>query len=199
MGTTCCGLSRKGFESQPTCPIMPFIFKPTALPGVVVIEPQVFEDDRGFFMETYKKSDFISAGLDVDFVQENHSRSVQGTLRGLHLQRAPRAQGKLVRAVEGEILDVAADIRRESPTFGQWVSVTLSAENRRSVYIPAGYAHGFCVVSPDAQVLYKTTDEYAPELEWGVRWDDPVLGIPWPVSAPLLSSRDSHWPALSNV
>ena len=178
---------------------MPFIFKPTALPGVVVIEPEVFPDDRGFFMETYKKSDFIAAGLDVDFVQENHSRSVRGTLRGLHLQRAPRAQGKLVRAIEGEILDVAADIRRESPTFGQWVSVTLSAENRRSVYIPAGYAHGFCVVSPDAQVLYKTTDEYAPELEWGVRWDDPVLGIPWPVSAPRLSSRDSRWPALSDV
>jgi dTDP-4-dehydrorhamnose 3,5-epimerase len=178
---------------------MPFIFKPTALPGVVVIEPEVFPDDRGFFMETYKKSDFIAAGLDVDFVQENHSRSVLGTLRGLHLQRAPRAQGKLVRAVEGEILDVAADIRRESPTFGQWVSVTLSAENRLSVYIPAGYAHGFCVVSPDAQVLYKTTDEYAPELEWGVRWDDPVLGIPWPVSAPRLSSRDSRWPALKDV
>jgi dTDP-4-dehydrorhamnose 3,5-epimerase len=178
---------------------MPFIFRPTTLPGVVVIEPAVFPDDRGFFMETYKKSDFIAAGLDVDFVQENHSRSVQGTLRGLHLQRAPRAQGKLVRAVEGEILDVAADIRRESPTFGQWVSVTLSAENRLSVYIPAGYAHGFCVVSPDAQVLYKTTDEYAPDLEWGVRWDDPVLGIPWPVSAPRLSSRDSRWPALSDV
>jgi dTDP-4-dehydrorhamnose 3,5-epimerase len=124
---------------------------------------------------------------------------VQGTLRGLHLQRAPRAQGKLVRAVEGEILDVAADIRRESATFGQWVSVTLSADNRRSVYIPAGYAHGFCVVSPDAQVLYKTTDEYAPELEWGVRWDDPVLGIPWPVSAPRLSARDSRWPALSDI
>jgi dTDP-4-dehydrorhamnose 3,5-epimerase len=178
---------------------MPFIFTPTALPGVVVIEPEVFPDERGFFMETYKKSDFIAAGLDVDFVQENHSRSVHGTLRGLHLQRAPRAQGKLVRAIEGEILDVAADIRRESPTFGQWVSVTLSAQNGLSVYIPAGYAHGFCVVSPDAQVLYKTTDEYAPELEWGVRWDDPVLGIPWPVSAPRLSSRDSRWPALSDV
>ena len=175
---------------------MPFTFTPTALPGVVIIEPKVFADERGFFMETYKRSDFAAAGLDVEFVQENHSRSVQGTLRGLHLQRPPRAQGKLVRVLEGEIWDVAADIRRESPTFGQWEGVTLSAENRRSIYIPAGYAHGFCVVSPEAQVVYKTTDEYAPELEWGVRWDDPVLGIRWPVSAPTLSARDGNWPPL---
>src|SRR3954451_5361232 len=117
---------------------MPFTFAPTALPGVLVIEPQVFPDERGFFMEVYKKSEFRAAGLNPEFVQENHSRSVQGTLRGLHLQRAPRAQGKLVRVVEGEIFDVAADIRRESPTFGQWVSVTLSAANHRAVYIPAG-------------------------------------------------------------
>jgi dTDP-4-dehydrorhamnose 3,5-epimerase len=174
-------------------------FTPTDLPGVVVIEPHVFPDDRGFFLEVYKKSDFISAGLDVEFVQQNHSRSVQGTLRGLHLQRPPRAQGKLVRAIAGEIFDVAADIRRESPTFGQWVSVALSAENQRSVYIPAGYAHGFCVVSPEAEVLYNTTDEYAPEFEWGVRWDDPVLGIRWPVSSPRLSARDSAWPGLNEV
>jgi dTDP-4-dehydrorhamnose 3,5-epimerase len=178
---------------------MPFIFTPTALPGVVVIEPKVFADDRGFFMETYKKSDFVPAGIDVDFVQENHSKSVAGTLRGLHLQRPPKAQGKLIRVVAGEIFDVAADIRRDSPNFGRWVSVTLSAENRRSVFIPAGYAHGFCVVSPQAEVVYKTTDEYAPELEWGVRWDDPELGIPWPVSEPLLSPRDSKWPTLTGI
>jgi dTDP-4-dehydrorhamnose 3,5-epimerase len=178
---------------------MPFTFTPAALPGVVVIEPTVFGDDRGFFMETYKKSDFAGAGLDVDFVQENHSKSVEGTLRGLHLQRAPKAQGKLVRAVEGEIFDVAADIRRESPTFGKWVSVVLSAENRRSVFIPAGYAHGFCVVSSEAQVVYKTTAEYAPELEWGVRWDDPLLAISWPVYKPLLSQRDGRWPFLART
>jgi dTDP-4-dehydrorhamnose 3,5-epimerase len=166
---------------------------------MVVIEPKVFADDRGFFMETYKKSDFVPAGIDVDFVQENHSKSVAGTLRGLHLQRPPKAQGKLIRVVAGEIFDVAADIRRDSPNFGRWVSVTLSAENRRSVFIPAGYAHGFCVVSPQAEVVYKTTDEYAPELEWGVRWDDPELGIPWPVSEPLLSPRDSKWPALTGI
>ena len=175
---------------------MPFVFTPTTLPGVVVIEPEVFEDERGFFMEIYKRSEFVAAGLDVDFVQENHSRSVRGTLRGLHLQRPPKAQGKLVRAIEGEIFDVAVDIRPDSPTFGRWESVTLSAENRRSIYIPAGYAHGFCVLSAEAQVVYKTTDEYAPELEWGVRWDDPVLGIPWPLSAPTLSRRDSNWPRL---
>ncbi len=177
---------------------MPFLFTPASLPGVVIIEPKVFADDRGFFMETYKKSEFAAAGLDVAFVQENHSRSVRGTLRGLHLQRPPGAQGKLVRVLEGEIFDVAADIRPDSPTFGQWESVTLSAENRRSIYIPEGYAHGFCVLSAEAQVVYKTTAEYAPELEWGVRWDDPTLGIPWPVSAPLLSPRDSRWPPLQD-
>ena len=148
-------------------------------------------------MEIYKRSEFAAAGLDVEFVQENHSRSAQGTLRGLHLQRPPRAQGKLVRVIEGEILDVAADSRCESATFGQWVSVPLSAENRRSVYIPAGFAHGFCVVSSVAEVVYKMTEEYSPELEWGARWDDPVLGIRWPVSAPRLSQRDSNWPPLA--
>jgi dTDP-4-dehydrorhamnose 3,5-epimerase len=175
---------------------MPFTFTAGGLPGVVIIEPKVFGDYRGFFMETYKKSDFVAAGLDVDFVQENHSRSVKGTLRGLHLQRLPKAQGKLVRAIEGEVFDVAADIRRDSPTFGRWMSVILSAENRRSLFIPAGYAHGFCVTSPEAQVVYKTTAEYDPELELGVRWDDPRLAISWPVTRPTLSDRDRRWPHL---
>ena len=178
---------------------MPFAFHETSLPGVVVIEPTVFDDQRGFFMETYKRSDFAAAGIAVDFVQENHSRSVQGTLRGLHGQRPPKAQGKLVRAVEGEVFDVAVDIRRDSRTFGQWASVSLSAANRRSVFIPAGYAHGFCVLSPEAQVIYKTTEEYAPELEYGVRWDDPTLNIPWPIVTPRLSPRDSRWPLLSEI
>jgi dTDP-4-dehydrorhamnose 3,5-epimerase len=176
---------------------MPFTFAAAALPGVVIIEPTVFADSRGFFMETYKKSDFLAAGLDIEFVQENHSRSLHGTLRGLHLQRPPRAQGKLVRVLQGEILDVAADIRPDSPTFRQWETVVLSAENRRSLYIPPGYAHGFCVLSPEAEVVYKTTAEYAPELEWGVRWDDPALAIPWPISSPILSGRDSKWPPLT--
>jgi dTDP-4-dehydrorhamnose 3,5-epimerase len=178
---------------------MPFTFTSASLPGVVVIEPKVFADDRGFFMETYKKSDFVGGGLDMEFVQENHSRSVQGTLRGLHLQRPPRAQGKLVRVIAGEIFDVAADIRRDSSSFGQWVGMVLSADNRRSLFIPAGYAHGFCVVSAEAEVVYKTTAEYAPDLEWGVRWDDPVLAIPWPIANPILSPRDSRWPALTDL
>ena len=178
---------------------MPFTFDKTALPGVIVVQPAVFDDRRGFFMETYKRSDFAAAGIPVAFVQENHSRSVQGTLRGLHGQRPPKAQGKLVRVVEGEVFDVAVDIRRESPTFGRWASVNLSAANRRSVFIPAGYAHGFCVLSPEAQVIYKTTEEYAPELEYGVRWDDPTLNIPWPIVTPRLSARDSRWPLLSEI
>jgi len=175
---------------------MPFTFSHTSLPGVIIIEPTVFTDHRGFFMEAYRKSEFAAAGIAVDFVQDNHSRSVQGTLRGLHLQRAPKAQAKLVRVLDGEVFDVAADIRPDSPTYGEWVSVTLSGENRRSVFIPAGYAHGFCVVSREAQILYKTTDEYAPDLEWGVRWNDPLLAIPWPVSEPCLSQRDERWPLL---
>ena len=175
---------------------MPFSFEPTALPGVVIVESTVFQDHRGFFTETYKKSEFASAGIDAEFVQENHSKSAGGTLRGLHLQRPPKAQAKLVRVVEGEIFDVVADISPGSPTYGKWVGVVLSSENRQSIFIPAGYAHGFYVVSPEAQVVYKTTDEYAPELESGVRWDDPTLAISWPCAEPRLSERDQRWPFL---
>jgi dTDP-4-dehydrorhamnose 3,5-epimerase len=177
---------------------MPFAFQQTALPGVVIIEPKVHTDLRGFFMETYKQSEFAAAGIALDFVQENHSRSVAGTLRGLHLQRPPKAQAKLVRVIEGEIFDVAADIRPDSPTYGVWVGARLSSENRRSMFIPAGFAHGFCVVSAEAQVIYKTSDEYAPELESGVRWDDPLLAIEWPCAEPLLSERDKQWPKLQS-
>jgi dTDP-4-dehydrorhamnose 3,5-epimerase len=176
---------------------MPFNFTPTALPGVVIIEPTIFQDHRGFFMETYKKSDFAAVGIDVMLVQENHSRSGRGTLRGLHLQRPPKAQAKLTRVIAGEVFDVAADVRPDSPTYGQWVGVKLSSDNRKSLFIPAGYAHGFCVCSAEAEVLYQTSEEYAPDLEWGVRWDDPVLGIPWPVNEPRLSERDRQWPLLS--
>jgi dTDP-4-dehydrorhamnose 3,5-epimerase len=178
---------------------MPFTFYRTQLPGVVIIEPKVFADDRGFFVETYKRSDFVAGGIDVDFVQENHSKSLRGTLRGLHFQRAPKVQAKLVRAIEGEIFDVVVDIREGSPTFGRWETVLLSAENRRSVYVPGGYAHGFCVTSAGAQVVYKTSAEYAPELEGGVRWDDPDLGIPWPIAEPILSRRDGRWPSLAEL
>jgi dTDP-4-dehydrorhamnose 3,5-epimerase len=178
---------------------MPFTFEPTALPGIIIVEPRVFADERGFFMETYKRSDFAAYGIDATFVQENQSRSTRGTLRGLHAQRAPKAQGKLVRALAGEIFDVAADVTPGSPTYGRWVAVTLSGENRRAIYIPSGYVHGFCVVSAEAEVVYKTTDEYAPGLEYGVRWDDPTLAIPWPVASPRLSERDRRWPLLTEI
>ena len=177
---------------------MPLEFTQTVLPGVLVVEPSVHGDARGFLMETYKASEFAAAGIDVRFVQENQSRSVHGTLRGLHFQHAPKAQGKLIRVVEGEIFDVAVDVRPESPTFKRWVAVVLSAANRRSVYVPAGYAHGFCVTSPDAQVVYQATAEYAPELEAGVRWNDPDLGIEWPIRDPILSARDSRLPLLGD-
>jgi dTDP-4-dehydrorhamnose 3,5-epimerase len=178
---------------------MPSTFETTALSGVVIIVPKVFGDARGFLMETYKRSEFEAAGLPVTLVQENHSQSAAGTLRGLHYQREPKAQGKLVRVVRGEVFDVAVDIRKGSPTVGRWVGVTLSAENRKSIYIPPGFAHGFCVTSPEAEVIYKTTEEYAPELEFGIPWDDPALAIAWPVANPTLSERDKRWPPFSKV
>jgi dTDP-4-dehydrorhamnose 3,5-epimerase len=178
---------------------MPFEFTQTSLPGVMLIEPRAFEDARGFFMETYRQNDYASAGVPDACVQENHSRSSQGTLRGLHFQRPPKAQGKLVRAIVGEIFDVAVDIRPDSQTFGQWVGITLSAENRRILYIPSWCAHGFCVVSETAEVVYKTTAEYAPELEGGLAWDDASLAIAWPVSNPLVSHRDRQWPTLRSL
>ena len=173
---------------------MPSTFESTSLPGVVLIVPKVFGDARGFLMETYKRSEFEAAGLPVALVQENHSRSSRGTLRGLHYQREPKAQGKLVRVILGEIFDVAVDIRADSPTYGKWFGATLSADNRKSLYIPPGFAHGFCVTSEEAEVIYKTTAEYAPDHEFGIRWDDPALGIEWPVTAPTLSERDKVWP-----
>src|SRR6185295_9556244 len=162
---------------------------------VILVEPQVFEDRRGFFFESYKESDFAGAGL-PNFVQENHSRSTAGTLRGLHYQLPPKAQGKLVRVIAGEIFDVAADVRPQSPTYGKWLGIRLSAENRKMLYIPKWYAHGFCVVSDEAEVIYKTTAEYEPDLERGVLWNDPTLGIEWPTDNPNLSQRDRRWPLL---
>src|SRR6185295_19025519 len=176
---------------------MPFTFARTHVDGVVLIDPKIFPDERGFFMESYKRSDFEAIGLTEPFVQENQSRSTLGTLRGLHYQREPKAQGKLVRVVSGEIFDVAVDIRRGSPTFGRWIGVSLSATNRKSIYIPPAFAHGFCVTSSDADVIYKTTEEYAPEYEDGIRWDDPELAIVWPIATPTLSARDQRWPSLA--
>jgi dTDP-4-dehydrorhamnose 3,5-epimerase len=174
---------------------MPSTFESTSLPGVVLIVPKVFGDARGFMMESYKHSAFAHLTGGRPLVQENHSRSTKGTLRGLHYQRAPKAQGKLVRVIAGEIFDVAVDIREGSATLGRWVGVALSAESKASLYVPPGFAHGFCVLSEHADVIYKTTEEYAPELEHGIPWNDPAFSIAWPVEAPLLSTRDREWPA----
>ena len=173
-------------------------FVPAEIPGVVIIEPDVYKDSRGFFLETYHAEKYLAGGIAGSFVQDNHSRSVKGTLRGLHLQLS-RAQGKLVRVIEGEIFDVAVDVRRGSPTFGKWMGVTLSADNFRQCYLPPGFAHGFAVVSPVAQVEYKCTDIYDPKSELGIAWNDPAIGINWPIAEPLLSERDTRHLPLSAV
>lgn len=170
----------------------------TDIPGVIVLEPVVHRDSRGFFLETYHIEKYRDAGISGTFVQDNHSCSRKGTLRGLHYQlRNP--QGKLVYVARGEIFDVAVDIRRGSPTFRRWVGVNLSAENRRQLYIPEGFAHGFCVISEAADVFYKCTDLYAPGDDYGILWSDASLAINWPVSAPLLSDKDAGNPLLADV
>jgi len=169
---------------------------PTDHPEVLLIEPDVFTDPRGFFMETFHVKKFAEAGLPTEFLQDNHSRSVRGVLRGLHYQ-LQHPQGKLVRVVNGEALDVAVDIRKGSPHFGQWVSVTLSAENRRQLYVPPGFAHGYCTVSEQVDFLYKCTDVYTPNDEYGIAWDDPALAIEWPQVDILLSDKDRENPLLS--
>ena len=170
----------------------------TVLPGVLVVEPRVYEDRRGFFYESYNYREYAARGISDVFVQDNHSRSVVGTLRGLHYQVAP-GQAKLVRVAVGEVFDVAVDLHWGSPTFGRWVGVMLSAENRRQLYIPAGYAHGFCVTSEWADFLYKCSSYYAPQDERGIAWDDPAIGIVWPMRAPILSERDQRHPRLAQV
>ncbi len=167
---------------------------PLAIPDVILLEPRVFGDDRGFFFESYNRQAFREAtGVDPDFVQDNHSRSVKGVLRGLHYQLPPKAQGKLVRATVGEVFDVAVDIRPGSATFGKWVGEVLSAENKRQMWVPPGFAHGFLTLSETAEFLYKTTDYYSPEHERCIRWDDPTLRIQWPLSGlPSLSSKDAN-------
>ena len=173
-------------------------FVPASLAGVVVIEPDVHRDARGFFLETYHADKYRAGGVPGVFVQDNHSRSAGGTVRGLHLQPR-RPQGKLIRVIEGEIFDVAVDVRRGSPDFGKWVGVTLSAGNFRQCYIPPGFAHGFAVVSDVAQVEYKCTELYDPAGELGIAWNDPEIGIAWPIRQPVLSERDTHHPPLSAV
>ena len=165
---------------------------PTAIPDVLVLQPQVFGDDRGFFFESFNARAFAQAtGFATEFVQDNHSKSARSVLRGLHYQVEPKAQGKLVRVIHGEVFDVVVDLRKNSITFGKWVGETLSAENKKQLWIPPGFAHGFLTLSDCAELLYKTTDYYSPEHERCIRWDDPEIGIAWPLTAtPTLSAKD---------
>ena len=174
-------------------------FLPTELPGVLIIEPKVFSDERGFFLETWQAERYAAHGIPSAFVQDNHSRSLRDTLRGLHAN-ARRPQGKLVRVIEGEVFDVAIDIRVGSPTFGKWTGIRLSAESFRQVWVPEGFAHGFCVLSAAAQVEYKVTDLYDPDGDLYIAWNDPAIGIGWPLTrAPLLSARDRTAPLLHEL
>jgi dTDP-4-dehydrorhamnose 3,5-epimerase len=175
---------------------MPFDFERLEIPDVILVKARSFADHRGFFLETYKRSEFAANGIPHSFVQTNRSHSSRGVLRGLHYQIHPQAQGKLVMALTGEIFDVAVDIREGSPTYGQWVGQTLTEDNLRMLYIPAGFAHGACVLSERADLLYQVTAEFASELECGIRWNDPDIGIDWPVTEPILSLRDAQLPPL---
>ena len=178
---------------------MPFQFTHLELPEVSLIEPRVFPDERGYFMETYKRSEFSRHGIEEVFVQGNHSHSSRGALRGLHFQKNPKAQGKLVCVALGAVFDVVVDIRKSSPRFGRWIGIDLSAQNKRMLYVPPGFAHGACVTSDEATFLYMVTAEYAPECEAGVIWNDPALGIGWPIEKPIISERDRSWPTLAQA
>lgn len=177
---------------------MSLMFTELELPGVILVEPRVFNDPRGFFLETYHGKKYEQAGIMDPFVQDNHSHSKRGTLRGLHYQlKSP--QGKLIYVVSGSIFDVAVDIRKGSPHFGKWVGVSLSAENRRQLFVPRGFAHGFCVLSDQVDVIYKCTDFYAPDDEYGIFWSDGDLGVDWPIRDPVLSEKDNRNPKLADI
>lgn len=174
-------------------------FKPSPiLPEIVVIEPELFQDDRGYFTEMYHQAKFEDVGIKGDFIQDNRSRSRQGTIRGLHYQLG-RPQGKLIWTLSGKVFDVAVDIRKGSPTFGKWLGITLSSDNKKGIYIAPDFAHGFCVLSEEAEVFYKCTEFYSPEKERTIRWDDPDLAIDWPVETPILSDKDATAPFLRDA
>jgi dTDP-4-dehydrorhamnose 3,5-epimerase len=177
---------------------MPFEFKRLEIPDVILITPKVFADERGFFMETYQKDEFRKAGITGEFVQQSHSKSVKGVLRGLHYQKEPYVQAKLVRCIKGEIFDVAVDIRKNSSTFGKYVSARLSEENKNMLYIPRSFAHGFEVLSYEAEVVYNIDNVYSRDSESGIIWDDPTLIIKWPIKKPLLTKKDKSLPRLIN-
>lgn len=178
---------------------MPFTFKKLALDGLVLVEPRVFPDDRGFFLESYKESEFAKGGVPHRFVQDNHSLSKKNVIRGLHFQHEPRAQGKLVRVLRGSVWDVAVDLRSGSPCYKRWLGVELSADNRLMLFIPPGFAHGFAALTDDVHLLYKCTEEYDGALDAGIRWDDPDIGIEWPVRDPIVSEKDRVLPCLKDL
>lgn len=179
---------------------MPFNFEPQNIKDVILVKPKVFGDSRGFFMESYKKSEFFANGIDVEFNQDNHSKSSKGVLRGLHYQAAPYGQAKLVRCARGRIYDVAVDIRPDSPTFGKYVKVELSEENKQMLYIPVGFAHGFIALTDDVEILYKASGEYAPQADRGILWNDKDINIDWGIDfEPLLSDKDKVQPKLNEI
>jgi dTDP-4-dehydrorhamnose 3,5-epimerase len=178
---------------------MPFIFEETPLDGVILVRPKILKDSRGFFIEEYKKSDFSKAGIDVDFLQDNHSKSTKGVLRGLHFQKKPYEQAKLVRCIKGEILDVAVDIRLNSKNFGKHFSAILSEENCNMLFIPEGFLHGFLTLSEYAEIFYKCSREYNPKYDAGIRYDDPDINISWGLSNPSLSEKDKKLPFLKDI
>jgi dTDP-4-dehydrorhamnose 3,5-epimerase len=178
---------------------MPFAFEKTTLNGLFIVKPRLFGDERGFFMETFTKKDFEEARIKMDIIQINHSRSSKGVLRGLHFQRNPHEQAKLVRCLRGEILDVAVDIRAGSKTYGKYYSINLSESNRYMLYVPRGFAHGFLALSDLVEVEYAVDNSYAPSHEGGIIWNDPELGIRWPIDNPLLSEKDKKWPTLREL
>ena len=179
---------------------MPFEFIETELKDVIIVKPRVFGDKRGFFLESYKKNDFVNAGIDVEFNQDNHSKSTKGVLRGLHFQLNPKAQAKLVRCARGKIYDVAVDLRKNSPNYKKWVKVELSEDNKQMLYIPAGFAHGFVVLSDEAELLYKTSGEYEPESDRGILWCDKDINVDWEIDfEPVLSEKDKVQPKFRDI
>ena len=177
---------------------MNFIFKKLSIPEVILIEPKIFSDERGFFFENFKEVDFFSNGI-TKLIQDNISHSTYGVIRGLHYQKNPKSQAKLVTTINGKIFDVAVDIRKNSPTYGKWVGEILSNENHRSLYIPEGFAHGFSVLSEEADVFYKVNKEYSQEAEAGIIWNDPTMNIPWSIKQPIISEKDNSLPLLKNI
>lgn len=178
---------------------MAFQFQPLKIPEIILIQTQAWRDNRGFFMETYKATEFSRHGIEAVFVQDNYAFSTHGVLRGLHYQNPPHAQGKLIMALRGEIFDVAVDIRKGSPTYGQWVGQILSEKNLSMLYVPIGFAHGYCVLSDEACVWYKVTDDYAPTCERGILWNDPTIDIQWPIPEPVLLKKDLILPRLQEA